>query len=75
LPVTSLLDTHLNNGSLQFVGYTAETPLGVVYGDALNNAFYERAPVKEFRKKYPLAKLGGSILSRLTAEGVQGVRG
>jgi hypothetical protein len=60
LSVTSLLDTHLNNGSLQFVGYTADTPAGVVYGEALNNAFYEAPPVKEFRKKYPLAKFGGS---------------
>src|SRR4051812_22419916 len=60
LAVTSLLDTHLNNGSLQFVGYTADTPAGVVYGEALNNAFYDAPPVKEFRKKYPLAKMGGS---------------
>lgn len=60
LSVTSLLDTHLNNGSLQFVGYTADTPAGVVYGDALNNAFYDAPPVKEFRKKYPLAKIAGA---------------
>src|SRR5438128_794213 len=31
MAVTSLLDTHLNNGSLHFVGYTADTPAGVVY--------------------------------------------
>ena len=62
LAVTSLLDTHLNNGSLQFVGYTADTPAGVVYGEALNNAFYDAPPVKEFRKKFPLAKFGGSKL-------------
>jgi hypothetical protein len=60
LSVTSLLDTHLNNGSLQFVGYAADTPVGVVYGEALNNAFYDAAPVKEFRKKYPLSKIGGT---------------
>src|SRR5688572_18255354 len=54
LSVTSLLDTHLNNGSLQFVGYAADTPLGVIYGEALNNAFYDAPPVKEFRKKYTL---------------------
>lgn len=60
LSVTSLLDTHLNNGSLQFVGYAADTPVGVVYGEALNNAFYDAPPVKEFRKKYPLVKLGGT---------------
>jgi hypothetical protein len=33
---------------------------GVLYGDALNNAFYDAPPMKEFRKKYPVAKLGGS---------------
>jgi hypothetical protein len=60
LSVTSLLDTHLNNGSLQFVGYAADTPLGVVYGEALNNAFYDAPPVKEFRKKYALTKLSGT---------------
>jgi hypothetical protein len=60
LSVTSLLDTHLNNGSLQFVGYAADTPMGVVYGEALNNAFYDAPPVKEFRKKYPLAKMAGT---------------
>ena len=60
MSVTSLLDTHLNNGSLQFVGYTADTPAGVVYGDALNNAFFDAPPVKEFRKKYPLSKVGGT---------------
>jgi hypothetical protein len=60
MSVTSLLDTHLNNGSLQFVGYTGDTPAGVLYGDALNDAFYDAPPMKEFRKKYPVAKLGGS---------------
>ena len=29
LSVTSLLDTHLNNGNLRFEDYTAETPMGV----------------------------------------------
>lgn len=60
LAVTSLLDTHLNNGTLQFVGYTAETPVGAIYGETLNNLFYDAAPVKEFRKKHPLAKMGGT---------------
>lgn len=60
LSVTSLLDTHINNGSLQFVGYAADTPAGVVFGEALNNAFYDAPPMKEFRKKYPVAKFGGS---------------
>ena len=67
LSVTSLLDTNLHNGSLHFTGYTAETPAGVAFGEALDNLFYDTPPVKEFRKKYALTKLGGSkyLLSAL----------
>jgi uncharacterized circularly permuted ATP-grasp superfamily protein len=60
LSVTSLLDTNLHNGSLHFTGYTAETPAGVAYGEALDNLFYEAGPVKEFRKKYALTRMGGT---------------
>ncbi len=59
LAVTSLLDTHLDNGSLHFVEYNADTPTGVAYGDALSELFYDSPPVKEFRKRYSLTKLGG----------------
>jgi hypothetical protein len=67
LSVTSLLDTNLHNGSMQFTGYTAETPAGVAFGEALDNLFYDAPPVKEFRKKYSLRKLGGTkyLLSAL----------
>jgi len=58
--VTSLLDTNLHNGSLRFVDYNSETPLGVAFGEALDNLFYDAPPVREFRKRYPLAKLGGT---------------
>ena len=58
--VTSLLDTHLNNGSLQFVGYASDTPADVIFGEAVNNAFYDVPPVQEFRRKTPLTKVGGS---------------
>jgi uncharacterized circularly permuted ATP-grasp superfamily protein len=60
LSVTSLLDTHLQNGTVRFVDYNAETPAGVAFGEALDNLFYDSAPVKEFRKKYKLSKLGGT---------------
>ncbi len=60
LSVTSLLDTHLNNGTLRFAEYSSETPVGVAYTDALSDLFYDAAPVKEFRKKYQLTKLGGA---------------
>jgi uncharacterized circularly permuted ATP-grasp superfamily protein len=67
LSVTSLLDTNLHNGSLHFTGYTAETPAGVAFGEALDNLFYDAPPVKEMRKKYALTKLGGTryLLSAL----------
>jgi uncharacterized circularly permuted ATP-grasp superfamily protein len=65
--VTSLLDTNLHNGSMRFVDYNADTPSGVAYGEALDNLFYDAPPVKEFRKKYALSKLGGTryLLSAL----------
>ena len=58
LSVTSLLDTHLNNGSLQFVGYTADTPAGVVYGEALNNAFYDAAAGEGISQEIPACEVG-----------------
>jgi hypothetical protein len=58
--VTSLLDTHLHNGTLRFVDYNANTPVGVAFGETLDNIFYDSPPVKEFRKKHTLSKLGGT---------------
>jgi hypothetical protein len=58
--VTSLLDTHLHNGTLHFTDYNADTPAGVAYGEALADLFYDAEPVKEFRKRHTLAKLGGT---------------
>ena len=58
--VACLLDAHLQNGSMHFVGYNADTPSGVAYGEALADVFLECPPVKEFRKKYSLAKTGGT---------------
>jgi hypothetical protein len=60
LSVTALLDTHLNNGTLRFVDYNADTPAGVAFGEALNDEFYDVAPMKEFRRKYSLTKVGGT---------------
>ena len=60
LSVTSLIDTHLNNGTLRFARYIPDTPVGVAYGEALSDLFYDAAPVKEFRKRYHLEKLPGT---------------
>jgi hypothetical protein len=68
LAVTSLLDTHIHNGHLQFAHYSAENPAGVAYGDVLADLFLDTAPVKEFKKKYGLSKVGGAkfLLQALT---------
>jgi len=58
LEVAARLDSHLNNGSLHFVQYNADSPTGAGYADALADLFYDVPPVKEFRKKYSLAKAG-----------------
>lgn len=60
MAVTSLLDSRVNNGTLQIVGSHPDTPAEVVYGETLNNAFWDAPPVREFRKKFPLAKVGGA---------------
>lgn len=58
--VTGLLDTALSNGSLRFVDHTSEVPAGVVFGDTLADLYFDAPPVKEFRKKFKLTKLGGT---------------
>jgi uncharacterized circularly permuted ATP-grasp superfamily protein len=59
LEVAARLDTHLYNGSMRFVQYNADSPTGGAYADALAEIFYDIPPVKEFRKKHTLAKVGG----------------
>jgi hypothetical protein len=65
--VTGQLDTVLNNGSMKFSNHRADAPAGVLFGDTLADVYYEAPPVKEFRKKYKLKKLGGTkfLLSAL----------
>ena len=59
LSVTSLINTHINNGTLRFAQYNPDTPTGVAYGEVLADMFYDLPPVKELRKRYSLAKLPG----------------
>jgi hypothetical protein len=58
--VTGLLDSAVIDGSVRFAGYGAEVPAGVLYGEALADVYYDCPPMKEFRKKYKLKKLGGT---------------
>ncbi len=58
LEVAARLDTHMLNGHVHFVQYNADSPTGAGYADALANLFYDAPPVKEFRKKYALTRVG-----------------
>jgi hypothetical protein len=58
LEVAARLDSHLCNGSLHFVQYNADSPSGAGYADALAELFYDAPPVKEFRKRYTLTRIG-----------------
>jgi hypothetical protein len=58
LEVAARLDSHVCNGSLHFVQYNADSPTGGGYADALADLFYDIPPMKEFRKKYTLNKVG-----------------
>jgi len=60
LAVSSLLDTQLDGAAMRFVGYSAGTPPGVVYGPALADLFYNSPVVKQFRRQYNLVKLAGA---------------
>ncbi len=59
LSVTSLINTHINNGTLRVAQFNPDTPTGVAYGDALADLFYDAPPVKELRKRYTLEKMPG----------------
>lgn len=57
--VASRLDSHLSNGSLHVVQYNADSPTGVAYAEGLADLFYDCPPVKEFRRRYNLTRVGG----------------
>lgn len=58
LEVAARLDSHLVNGHLHFVQYNADSPTGAAYADALADLFWDIPPMREFRKKYALTKVG-----------------
>ncbi|MEQ1886140.1 MAG: hypothetical protein ABL967_13835 [Bryobacteraceae bacterium] len=58
--ISGTLDASILNGSGHFTGYRALSPSGIVHAEALSDIYYDAPPVKEFRKKFKLTKLGGS---------------
>jgi uncharacterized circularly permuted ATP-grasp superfamily protein len=59
LAVSAALETHIQNGSMQVVDYSADTPSGVAYNEVLSSVYCDIPPMKEFRKKYAITKTGG----------------
>jgi hypothetical protein len=52
------LDAFLNSrGGFSFVEYNADSPGGLLYGDALGEIFMEMAIVKEFAQRFPVSRL------------------
>ncbi|MEP6962463.1 MAG: hypothetical protein ABI995_10300 [Acidobacteriota bacterium] len=60
LNISSVLDAALTEKSLRIGEHRSEVPAGVLHGDALADLYFESPPVKEFRKKHKLKKLGGT---------------
>ncbi len=57
--VSSKLDLQFNNGSLHITQYNGGAPAGAAYAENLADIFYDSPPVKEFRRKYTLTRVGG----------------
>jgi hypothetical protein len=57
--VAARFDLHLSNGTLQVVQYNADSPSGLAWAEGLADIFYDCPPVKEFRKRYHLTRMGG----------------
>ncbi|MEI9811774.1 MAG: hypothetical protein WDO18_03480 [Acidobacteriota bacterium] len=60
IAISSLLDTALTEKALKFTGHRSDIPAGVLHGDALTDLYFDAPPVREFRKKHKLKKLGGT---------------
>ena len=56
--VSAQLDLQINNGSLHVTQYSAEAFSGGAWSEGLADLFYDCAPVKEFRRRYNLTRVG-----------------
>ena len=58
--VKGTLHASLTDGGLSIGGHRADAPLGVIYGEALADLYFDAPPVKELRKKFKLKKFGAT---------------
>lgn len=57
--VSSQFDLQLQNGSMHVSQYSADALTGTAYADGLSDIFFDSPPVKEFRRRYNLTRVGG----------------
>jgi uncharacterized circularly permuted ATP-grasp superfamily protein len=57
--VSAQLDLQIQNGSLHVMQYNADALSGAAYAEGLSDLFYDCPPVKEFRRRYNLTRVGG----------------
>src|SRR5271165_4452615 len=57
--VSAQLDLQIQNGSLHVLQYNADALSGAAYSEGLSDIFYDCPPVKEFRNRYKLTRVGG----------------
>jgi hypothetical protein len=57
--VSAQLDLQIQNGSLHVLQYNADALSGAAWSEGLSDLFYDCPPVKEFRRRYTLTRIGG----------------
>jgi uncharacterized circularly permuted ATP-grasp superfamily protein len=57
--VSAQLDLQIQNGSLHVLQYNADALSGAAYSEGLSDLFFDCPPVKEFRNRYKLTRIGG----------------
>jgi hypothetical protein len=57
--VSAQLDLQIRNGSLHVTQYNADALTGAAWAEGLSDLFYDCPPVKEFRRRYTLTRMGG----------------
>ena len=57
--VSAQLDLQIQNGSLHVMQYSSDALTGAAWSEGLSEVFYDCAPVKEFRRRYTLTRVGG----------------
>jgi len=57
--VSAQLDLQIQNGSLHVMQYNADALTGAAWSEGLSEIFYDCPPVKQFRRRYNLTRVGG----------------